>query len=404
MAARRLKELLVALTRLGVFESVHVYPDQVATPQEKKMVMVKLVHDDPFELRVRAGFQQVSKTFLEFRKGTTYKLGGSLVYKNPTNAADRIKFDADVTSRFYRNIALIYERPWIGSHPVNTQMKGYSNKYIQPIFIGSDKPLYQATQQGFLVAFKRRWQYVDAGITVGNEWMETNHLSAQVARAINFEPALIDKKVPYIFIEPDVVFNYLDNMLNPTSGLLTIFSGKLMIPWQRIKPSQGFLKLLFDQSVFISPWSRVVFGFRFRFGHIFNRDFNNIMPPERFFLGGQNSIRSYEPDFGPPLGAFVESSGKVQLVPRGGRSLINMNLEARIAVWGSLGLVIFQDIGALIDAGCPEVENHILAGTGFGIRYNTPVGPLRFDIGWKWRRYYEQEPMYAWFLTLGHAF
>jgi outer membrane protein insertion porin family len=398
-----LRESIARLQKFNIFESIYMYPDQVAVPELQKSVMVKIVEDDPFEARVRVGFQQVSKN-LTFRRGTTYKVGGSFLFKNPTNAADCFRVDADA-SFFYRNVFVEYRRPWIINQPIWTVVKGYSNKYIQPIYIGSDKPLYQAVQQGILVGLRRQWLFANFGLTLGNDWMEINHLSKRVARAIFFEPALINTKVPYFYLEPDVTLNYLDDQLNPTSGLLTVLSVKLLLPWARIKPSEGLFKLLFDQSIFFSPWQRVVLAMRLRFGHIFNKDFKRVMPPERFFLGGQNSIRSYEPDFGPPLGSYVTRDDKHQLVPRGGRTMVTVNVEARITIWGSFGVVVFQDLGTLVDPSDPaRGEGHLLAGTGFGLRYNTPIGPVRFDIGWKWKKYYPQEGRYAWFLTLGHAF
>lgn len=399
----KLDQALKQLRRLGVFESIYLYPYNIAQQEDQKAIIVKLLEDDPFEVRVRAGFQQVSKTLLEFRKGTTYKLGGTVLYKNPFNAGDFFCVDTDFT-RFYRNVSVEYQRPWFFSMPLNTVIKGYSNKYIQPVFIGSDKPLYQAIQQGFLIGVNRCCDHVNFGCNVGLEIMETNDLSIEMARAINFITTLIDKKVPYLYTEPNLVIDYLDNDLNPTTGTLTVVSCKAMIPLRSI--STTFVKVLFEQSIFLPiPWIFSVFGFRFRAGHIFNQDFNNIMPPERFYLGGQNSLRSYEPDMGPPLGSFVEKNGKRVLVPQGGKSMFNMNIELRFPLFWNIGGVVFQDLGFLADQSLTEViRSHLIAGTGFGIRYYTPVGPLRFDIGWKWKKFAPEESRYAWFLTLGHAF
>ena len=402
---QKLTNSLDKLVNLSIFESVHLaahLPDQA---QETKDVIATLLYDDPFEVRLRLGFQQVSKTFLAFAQGTTYKVGGSFLYKNPTQSADILSLQGDAT-RFYRNIVGSYERPWLFSqYPLRTIIKCYTNHYIQPLFIGSDKSLYETIQQGIVAALRRRWSKLDIGLSTGNEWIKTNHVSQELAKAINFAPALVDQKVPYVFLESDIALNYLDNQLNPQQGSLSVGSLKLMIPWRALKAQQGFLKFLFDQSVFIPLSSSSVLGSRIRFGHIINKDFNHLMPPERFYLGGQNSIRSYQPDFGPPLGLCVAADGAEQRVPQGARSMITFNLELRQNIWKGLGIVLFQDMGALFNSmSLQNIHDNLIAATGFGLRYLTPVGPIRFDLGFKWKRYYPHESLYAWFLTLGHAF
>lgn len=396
----KLDKSLKNLKRLNIFKSIHLYPHDIVNPGETKSIVVKLQEDDPFEIRVRAGFAQVSKN-LAFRAGSTYKVGGSVLYKNPFNVGDYVAFNADFT-RFYRNIGLIYQRPWLFGYPINTSLKGYSNKYIQPVFIGSDKPLYQALQQGFLVGLVRQWDFVEVGITAGIEKMETNDLSVQMAEAINFTPELIDVKVPYIFVEPNIVVDYLDDQLNPTQGSFTLITAKTMLSWKEHRVD--FFKLLIEQSLFFPIFTHVL-AVRMRLGHIMNQTFSRIMPPERFYIGGQNTLRSYEPDFGPPLGSYIDGKGKRQFVPQGGKSMMNFNAEIRFAPIWHIGLVLFQDFGTLIEKSFSEIQGGtILAGTGFGLRYYSPIGPLRFDIGWKWRKQDPAESAYAWFLTLGHAF
>src|SRR5690606_4104424 len=93
------------------------------------------------------------------------------------------------------------------------------------------------------------------------------------------------------------------------------------------------------------------------------------------------------------------------IVPRGGRSMFNTNIEVRFPIFKKMGGVIFQDFGILSsDCFTDFTPHNILAATGFGARFFTPLGTLRFDIGWKWRKESKFERSYAWFLTFGQAF
>jgi outer membrane protein assembly factor BamA len=397
---KKLEDSLMSIRNLNCFETLYLYPHNIAVPEVEKPIIVKLIEDDPFEARLRVGFQQVSRYF-SFRNGSTYRLGGSFLYKNPTNVGDYFYVNSDVT-KYYRYFSGMYFRPWSMYNPINLIFKGYANKYTQPVIIGSNKTLYNARQEGFLVGLSRPFKIVDFGLNVGFEVMETSGLSIQLAKAINFEPKLVDKGVPYFYAEPSIFIDGLDNKINPTKGTLTVLSAKGMFSWH--SGAVTFFKMLAEQS-FFAPLDPMVLGVRVRFGHIFNQKFSSIMPPERFFLGGANSLRGYEPDYAPPLGIYIEENGKRRLVPQGGKSMFNANIEMRFWVTKNFGGTIFQDFGVLSTTSMSDVTaGSLLAATGFGLRYETPIGPLRFDLGFKWRREELEDSSIAWFLTFGNAF
>lgn len=205
------------------------------------------------------------------------------------------------------------------------------------------------------------------------------------------------------------MIDLLDQKINPTRGGFTVLSAKGLFPLNHPQLNSVMIKALVEQSLFTSIKS-VVFALRLRCGHIFQTQFNSIMPSERFYLGGANSIRSYDTDFAPPLGSFVkDADGKnkecVCFVPQGGKSMINVNAEVRFPIFKQLGGVLFQDLGALSSNKFADFNTRsILAGTGAGLRFATPVGPLRFDIAWKWTKMPSTIRSYAWFLTFGQAF
>ena len=80
------------------------------------------------------------------------------------------------------------------------------------------------------------------------------------------------------------------------------------------------------------------------------------------------------------------------------------NVELRIPLYKSFGAVLFQDIGVLSQSGFFGLTDTWFPTTGFGFRYKTPIGAIRFDIGWKWRKRIPNDLGYGWYLTVGEAF
>ena len=404
----KIKNSLAALKKLDVFESVRMHPYDVIKHEHEKAVMVKVQPDQRYEVRLRGGLamQQVSKEFSFYK--LTYRAGGSFWIKNPFNCGDKLGLDVD-SSFAERKIVAEYHRPWLGSMPIETIVQAYDNQFQQPGAVGDRKNIYQVNQIGSLIGVRKEHEHINVGGNIGFEWMETvisdrELFADRVARAINFEPNLLDKKIPYFRFEPSITVDYVDNRLTPRKGVFILYSLKGMVPMSRQLGLEGyFVRFLLEQSFYI-PIDPVVLAFRVRLGHVFHKDFSSIMPSERFYLGGANSLRGYERDLAPPLGVFEDPKRGPQYVPQGGKSMANIIIEMRFPLYKSLGMAIFQDMGALSSNAFKDIpERGLLYSTGFGLRYETPIGPVRFDLGWRWKEDPAQ-PSYAWFLTLGQAF
>jgi translocation and assembly module TamA len=100
-------------------------------------------------------------------------------------------------------------------------------------------------------------------------------------------------------------------------------------------------------------------------------DLSAIPATRRFFSGGGGSVRGYAFQEITPYNAADEGTG--------GRSYVTANLEARINVTDTIGIVPFLDIGTVADNTVPDF-NDIKMGAGVGLRYMTPFGPLRLDV------------------------
>lgn len=406
-----LRNSVSRLKKMEVFDSVVLVPDDDEQMLEKVMLL-SLQKDEPFEVKMRLGLgaQHVTKTLTT--GGPTYRVGGSFIYKNPLNVGDQFRIDADFT-RAIRSVNGLYRRPWIFGLPITAEIRGYSNRFEYPGFIGSQKNLYTVVQQGFLANFAGVYSHVDASLNTGFEIVDTFIdestvddivFADKVAKAINFRPDLLDKNIPFFQMQPTVMLYFLDNTVNPTRGSFSVFSAKGMFPVAKLSLGNFFIRLLAEQSFFL-PVMPFVLAFRLRVGHIFHPQFSTIIPIERFYLGGANSIRSYETDQCPPLGIVTDINGENLYVPQGGRSLVNFNAEVRFPLYDRLGGVVFGDIGALSTNKLTELRAcDLLSGIGFGLRYQTPIGPLRFDFAWRGHKRDGVGRPYAWFLSFGNAF
>lgn len=61
-------------------------------------------------------------------------------------------------------------------------------------------------------------------------------------------------------------------------------------------------------------------------------------------------------------------------------SLANASVELRFRVREKIGLAAFVDAGEVWTDGSWSGDSYWHAGAGAGVRYDTPVGPLRFDV------------------------
>lgn len=138
-----------------------------------------------------------------------------------------------------------------------------------------------------------------------------------------------------------------------------------------------------------------VLASRIRVGAIFGESRDDLPADIRFYGGGGGSIRGYR---------FQTVSPLVGDDPIGGGSIAEFSLELRRRLTDTLGLVAFIDGGSAFESSYPDFSDDIQFGAGVGVRYFTPLGPLRFDIAVPLNKRSEIDDAFQIYLSIGHAF
>ncbi len=87
----------------------------------------------------------------------------------------------------------------------------------------------------------------------------------------------------------------------------------------------------------------------------------------------------------------------------GGLSFFEASLEFRYRVTDTIGIVPFIDAGAAYEDSIPDFSEELRIGAGIGIRYHTPLGPLRFDIAVPINPD-DDDTSFAFYVGLGQSF
>lgn len=210
-----------------------------------------------------------------------------------------------------------------------------------------------------------------------------------------------------------------DDLLDPTRG--RFLSAEGTVAARSLGGQVGFMKTYLQGFTFHRlPGQRgVVFAARAALGLTdgFEREAPSIDPDgtlgepvviddlpasERFFAGGDTTMRGYALDsVGAP--GTISSNG----FSTGGNAVVLLNGELRVPVWREFGAVMFAD-GGNVFRRATEFDLTALRGSvGLGVRYRSPIGPVRVDLGFKLdrrERRGELEPRTVIHFSIGQAF
>jgi outer membrane protein assembly complex protein YaeT len=239
-----------------------------------------------------------------------------------------------------------------------------------------------------------------------NYALDRNHIYDE--RVSPSDQLLIDRLFPQVRLSSfssSLVHDTRDDAINPTRGSLMVVNGQ--VAGRAIGSEVGFDKTFMQASYYrrLPGFPNIVFASDARMGLAagFPRavaetdadgqpvlgadgqpvlvEVRDLPASERFFAGGDTTVRGFALDqLGTP--ATIDSNG----FPIGGDALVILNAELRIPLWHSLGVVGFVDAGNVFAHVSNLDLTQIRGAAGFGLRYQSPIGPIRIDLGFKLAR------------------
>jgi translocation and assembly module TamA len=183
-----------------------------------------------------------------------------------------------------------------------------------------------------------------------------------------------------------------DNLLDPTEG-----SRESISTTPYAGSDLAFLSSRFQASAYQALDDRkdyILAGYG-AIGTILGESRNALPRDKRLYVGGGGSVRGYSYQKAGPL----DSAGN----PIGGTSSLELGMELRVKITETIGIVPFLEAGNVYDSALPRPGDGLRYGTGIGLRYYTPIGPVRFDVAVPVNKRPEDDSFQI-YVSIGQAF
>ena len=284
--------------------------------------------------------------------------------------------------------------------------RGVRLNFRQPYFFGprhsfgmsaqswySDEPAYQLTTTGGRATIARESsrsrsalgvrQSTVLALTYANEWedytISNEALLDPTFRdeliALGLDPRTGEGRGQLSALLLDAGRNTTDSLLDAKKGYVASVHFESAGQW--LGGDYQYREVSAEGRYFQALGRRAVAAVRGRAGSIDSAGSEEELVPffKRYFLGGATNLRGW--------GRFEVSPLSGAGLPIGGHSFVNFSTELRFPIVGKLGAVLFLDGGNVWTNPWDFNLNDLRYDVGPGLRYNTPVGPIRLDVGWQ---------------------
>ena len=198
-----------------------------------------------------------------------------------------------------------------------------------------------------------------------------------------------------IGVRGEVSFDNSNDLLDPTEGYRVTLRALPYLGYNGDLRNFVILEALGSAYLPLDRQKEFVLAGRARLGSVLGERRDDIPLPKRFFAGGGGSIRGYSYKRAGPVNIDDE--------PVGGASVVELNAEARWRINEDFGAVAFVDGGGAFEGAMPGDGGDWYIGAGLGVRYYSPIGPVRLDVAMPINAR-EGEPGVQIYISIGQAF
>lgn len=361
------------LKRLGYFEDVKISQNQGSSTDKMKLD-VNVKERPTGSVSVGFGYSSVDKLI-----GTA-----SISQSNLLGTGLQLDVSGTLSASSSKYI-LGFTEPWLFDKPLSAGFDVYNTYKEYPDFKLYKKgfdlrfgfPVYDRYTRGYLT-----YKLEDVNIT---DVADTASSYIQEQAGKNTESS----------IKAAVRRDTRDDAFFPTEGAVTTFSTEFA--GGPLGGTSYFIKYEGDAIKFFGlPWD-TTFSVRGSLGHIMSYDGHSVPIYEKYFLGGMNSIRGFE---ARSVGPKDPATGDLI----GGTTMMIINTEFLFPIMPeqkSVRGVVFFDAGNAYEGRIDFGD--IRYGSGFGIRWFSPIGPLRLELGFNLNKR-EGEKSQQWEFAIGSVF
>jgi len=363
-----------ALLDTGFFVSATPEPLYHETKDDQVPIKILVQERDPHSIRLGLGWGNED----------SFRVRVLQINRNPLGMGDTLTFEGKISS-IYEGLEGRWHLPRFPMPQAGFTLAGGLEQRENEAFINRARFLRPS------VEYKLRgpWSFF-LGYNMERNTMVD--LKAQVP-----DPGYEQQEFFISSLPAGLKYDSRDSLLDPKKG--TYFRAEAETAFSAIGSELDFVRPVAEISHILPlTWrDRWYLAGRAKGGACFpGPNLDRVPLVRRFFPGGADSVRGYPYQRLGPL----DSAGK----PLGGEAFLEGGLEVRFPLYQELGGVVFVDAGNAYEKIDEEVGS-LRFTAGAGLRYQTPVGPLRLDFG------YQLNPptdapisRYAVYLSVGQAF